>query len=139
MMQAPVWKIAAAFLLDLLLLGLVVAAQFEELLSEAPHRVSGRLGRAAEASAAAVMLLMMAYFVIFDWLLGQTVGKIVASIRVVGERGKPAFWQCLARNLMFVPLFPFPLLWILDPLFLLFSADRRRLSDRMSRTVEVVA
>lgn len=80
-----------------------------------------------------VFTLVMFYFVLLEYLLGQTAGMLFLGIKVEGSKGSmPTFWQCFIRNLVFLPLFPFIVFWILDPLYLLFA--KQRLSEQLSKT-----
>lgn len=79
-------------------------------------------------------ILMILYFTILEKKLGQSIGKILLNIRVESELKEKKLWQYLVRNLFLIPLFPFILLWILDPLFMLFSKDKKRLSEVLSKT-----
>ena len=139
MMPAPLWKRIAAFFIDLLIMGLVVVSQFEHFFPKDVHRFSKKLTTGAETATIIIFLLIMAYFVTLEWLVGQTVGKLVVSIRVVSQKGRVSLWQAVVRNMMFIPMFPFMLLWLIDPLFVLFSASRRRLSEMLSSTAVVRA
>ena len=89
--------------------------------------------------------------------MGQTIGKMLMKIYVVDAREKVAgenartlafmasshstsdnnnlkTWQLLARNLVFIPMFPFVLLWVLDPLFMFFTKTNQRLTEILGRT-----
>ena len=80
-----------------------------------------------------VFTLMLLYFTISEYLLGQTAGKRLLGLKVEDSNGNfPTFWQCLIRNLVFLPIFPFILFWVIDPLYLAFS--KQRLSEQLSRT-----
>ena len=103
-------------------------------------------------------LLIILYFLMMERKMGQTIGKMLMKIYVVDAREKVAYenasharvhlassrstsdnndsktWQLFARNLVFIPLFPFVLLWALDPLFMFFTKTNQRLSEILSRT-----
>ncbi|MEM3374063.1 MAG: signal peptide peptidase SppA [Candidatus Woesearchaeota archaeon] len=94
-----------------------------------------------------VFLILFFYFVYFEYKLGQTPGKLILGIRVINysleknaskkanESEKLNFLQSVMRNLFFIPLFPFYLLWFIDPIYLIFT--QKRLSDNFSKTIVV--
>lgn len=77
--------------------------------------------------------LVGVYFVIFEFKMKQTPGKMLFKLKVVPlEKEELTFWKVLARNIAVVPIFPFSALWIVDPLYMIFTGSR--LSDKFSRT-----
>jgi len=84
-----------------------------------------------------VFVLVMLYFILLEYFIGQTAGKRFMNLKVVSVDGeRPKFWQCVVRNIVLLPVFPFVIFWVLDPLYLLFS--KRRLSEQLSRTRTVI-
>ena len=65
---------------------------------------------------------------------GQTIGKAVMKIYVVSDLSEMKAWQALTRSIAFIPLFPFFLLWLLDPLFMFFTKTNQRLTEILSKT-----
>ncbi|MFP4111545.1 MAG: RDD family protein [Candidatus Woesearchaeota archaeon] len=106
-----------------------------------------------------IALLSLLYFAVLESRLGQTLGKMMMNIHVInlsdlirsGEKQKTkaksiserkiSFFQAVIRNLFVFPFFPFALLWIIDPAFMIFSKNGQRLSERLSKnmTVEVLS
>ncbi|GEM_PF-252541 len=99
-----------------------------------------------------VSLTAILYFAILESKLGQSIGKMLVGIRVVSavetkENGRkvrkedkvvnPSFLQCILRSIFLIPLFPIVLLWIIDPLFMIFRKDHRRLLELMTWTKTV--
>ncbi|MGB9748669.1 MAG: RDD family protein [Candidatus Woesearchaeota archaeon] len=87
-----------------------------------------------------VFLLIISYFVIFEFILQQTPGKIITGIYVESLRTKdkkPNLLQCLLKNIVLFPALPFVVLWIFDFVFL-FGKERTRLTEKILglRTVE---
>ena len=66
--------------------------------------------------------------------MSQTIGKKIMNIYVVGDSEKPGKWQLLIRNLFFIPIFPFDLLFIVDPIFMLFTKSNQRLTEILGKT-----
>ena len=46
----------------------------------------------------------------------------------------PSYWQLFVRSMFLMPLFPFVLLWLIDPIVMLFTKENQRLSEILSRT-----
>jgi len=84
-----------------------------------------------------IFILTYAYFVLFEYKLRQTPGKMVFNLYLAPMKKKDPIkiLQILLRNLAAFPIFPFSLLWIVDPLYLIFTG--RRLSDVFSKTIYV--
>ena len=85
------------------------------------------------------------YFFMMERKMGQTIGKMLMKIYVVdasenassrstSDNNNLRAWQLFARNLVFIPIFPFVLLWIVDPLFMLFTKTNQRLTEILSKT-----
>lgn len=79
-------------------------------------------------------LFAMTYFALLEWQLQSTVGKLFLGLRIESEIGRPSLWQCMVRSFFALPVFPFVLLWVIDPLMMLFWKSRQRLSEILSRT-----
>ncbi len=81
----------------------------------------------------AIFLLIGIYFVVFEFKMKQTPGKMLFKLKVVPlEKEELTFWKVLARNIAVIPIFPFSALWIVDPIYMMFTGSR--LSDKFSRT-----
>jgi len=141
---AAIWKRVVAFILDFIIIDFVVFTPFRGVVSKLMPKGDLAVMRAAlESSPSLFNLLMgilliagilaMLYFVTLERILGTTVGKRIMRIEVVSEGGL-RLWQCLLRSIYLIPLFPLPLLWVADPVYMLFSHDNARLLERLSRT-----
>ncbi|HLC46992.1 MAG TPA: RDD family protein [Candidatus Nanoarchaeia archaeon] len=143
---ARIWKRLAAFITDLAFIELVlffplrpltqrimVDADLKSLLSMIS---SENIPSAMIALSLAMASLSFLYFVMLELMMGQTVGKLLFHISVTHIDGKSKLlaWQCIVRALLIIPVFPFVLLWVFDPLFALFNANRQRLLESLSRT-----
>ena len=78
--------------------------------------------------------LIILYFIMLEKKMNQTIGKMIVKIYVASDNKDLKTWQLLVRNLVFIPIFPFVLLWILDPLFMFFTKTNQRLTEILSRT-----
>ncbi len=76
----------------------------------------------------------IAYFAILEKKIGQTIGKRLLKLHVVSQEKEIKYWQAFVRSMFLIPIFPFVLLWIIDPLVMFFSKERQRLSEILSRT-----
>ncbi len=141
---ALIWKRIAAFFIDLLMLNIVVLLPFRKILqsiipenysfSEAYKLLSSTTSTGYITSVSIVMsIFAILYFYLLEKNMKQTIGKMLMKIYVVADDNARA-WQFLARNLVFIPVFPFILLLILDPLFMFFTKTNQRLSEILSKT-----
>jgi len=141
---ASIWKRLVAFVIDFAIINLVIFSPFRELIIRILPAtdftaLQATLSSDPKLTTLLVAVLMIAglfsllYFAILEYCCGMTVGKRMMRISVVSDNGM-RFWQCLVRNLYFIPITPLPLLWIADPLYLLFSSTNSTLLERLSRT-----
>ncbi len=163
-LDSSLFKRALAFIADLLILNLVVIIPFRQaLLSLVPANLGPQalMEVIQQNPALAVKLnyitfaigsLMLIYFVVLEQKFGQSPGKMMLNLKVISARQKNNsnnkkkksqihLWQNIIRCLFLIPLFPLPLLIIIDPLTMLLTRRNRRLSDIISftRVVEEVA
>jgi uncharacterized RDD family membrane protein YckC len=82
---------------------------------------------------ALIGILAVLYFTIFEYKTQQTPGKMLMKEHIVPEEGKKlTFWSYLISNLTFIPLFPFIILWVIDPLHMFFSPKNQRFMERLA-------
>lgn len=146
---ALLWKRIAAFFIDIAIINLIVLFPFRGLFqkiipndysfSEAYRLLSiGTDYTGLISSVSFIMaLLVILYFFMLESKMGQTIGKMLLKIYVVrdnnGNNNLKAL-RLLARNIVFIPVFPFVLLWVADPLFMFFTKTNQRLSEILSGT-----
>jgi uncharacterized RDD family membrane protein YckC len=83
-------------------------------------------------------ILIVAYFTFFEYFMQQTPGKILMRQYITKEIGKELrFINYLVSNLTFLPFFPFILLWIIDPVYMIISPKNQRLMERLTRILVV--
>ena len=143
---AAIWKRAAAFVTDLLIINLVVMLPFRPLLQKIiPAELSyyeaynfftlhPGYSRIISIISAVIAILTIFYFAILEYKLKQTIGKTLMNIYVVSDAKEARFWQYIARSMFILPLFPFFILWVVDPIFLFFTKKNQRLSEILSKT-----
>jgi len=143
---ALIWKRIAAFFIDMAVINLVILFPFRSLFrdimpkdynfSEAYKILSSSADYTGFLTSVSLVMsiLVLLYFWMLERKMGQTIGKMLMRIYVVSSNKDLKAWQLLARNLVFLPVFPFILLWIVDPLFMFFAKTNQRLSEILSRT-----
>jgi uncharacterized RDD family membrane protein YckC len=143
-LPANFWKRLIAFILDLLVIYIIVVMPFGSFFQSMmqPVDLNEAYKLAAENAESMAYLffvvgcLALLYFVLMEWKLGQTIGKMLVGIKVVTIDGKaPGFWQCVGRSLFVFPFFPFILLWIIDPVSIYLSPKRQRFCEMLTKTM----
>jgi len=168
--RASYLKRVLAFIFDILFLELVVLWPFEAALSQVipTQGFSNTLNYLSSnpsvyttlsGIALIIGLIVLAYFVLMEYFLGRTVGKILFNIKVVKyehpglnkalnnnleispKKSMPSndlgLLQCFTRNMFVIPAFPFVLFWFIDPAFLFFNPQGQRLTEFLSSTMVV--
>ncbi|MBN1503381.1 RDD family protein [Candidatus Woesearchaeota archaeon] len=141
---SPIKRILA-FIIDLFIIEFVIGSPFSGAISGImPNstNLSEYRSMAANPSLSdrfywlflAMFFLIFLYFVVFEAKLHQTPGKMIMKLYVRGIQKKNtlSIWQICLRNLIFLPIFPFILLWVVDPIFLL--VKKQRFSDILAKT-----
>ena len=82
----------------------------------------------------AISVLSIAYFTILELNMGQSIGKKFLHLKVISLEKNPKMWQYILRSLFLIPLFPFILLWLIDPIYIFFNTDGQRLTESISKT-----
>ncbi len=146
---ALLWKRICAFLMDVLILNIFVLYPFNVIIQnsipEIPKDSSfldtyrliiGSLDLEYINLIIFVMsIFIILYFIFLEKKMSQTIGKKLMKLYLVSETGDNVkIWQLIVRNIFFIPLFPFFLLWIIDPLFMFFSKNNQRLTEILSKT-----
>lgn len=142
--QASVLKRAAAFAIDILTVNLIILFPFDTVYRKiVPSDSFSEAFRflSSNANSTSIRIIIMSasivtilYFVIFEKKLRQTPGKMLFRLYVKEEGKDLKYWQLFIRSMFLMPLFPFVLLWIIDPIVMLFTKDNQRLSEILSRT-----
>ena len=135
--QATIWRRVLSFVVDILLVDLILFAPFTKFFTQS---IDFRSIIAQEISLPATLLLAaffmgivaLLYFALLEWTVGTTVGKMFFGLSVAGNR---SLGRCLFRHLYLLPIFPFTILWIIEPLHLIWFKER--LLERWSKTSTV--
>lgn len=146
---AIVWKRMLAFVADLLIINFTLFFPFKKIMqnsipefgsySEAYSFLSTNQSYTATLTIVSLIMASFAilYFALLEYKLGQTPGKMLFNIFVLNDVKKISFWQYIVRSIFIIPIFPFVLLWIIDPLFIFFTKTNQRLSEILSKTKTV--
>ena len=136
---ANILRRGMAFLLDLILIDLFLLSPFDDVLASAVSSASlfdfldSSLSTGIIVLAMLFSLYALCYFILCEYLVGATPGKLLFHLKVYAEQDL-SLWQCLLRSLFLIPLFPFFILIIIDPLALLFSKTDQRISEYLSKS-----
>ncbi len=141
---AAVWKRIAAFAIDALVINMFIVFPFERLFRDSiPKNFSFKeaysfMSTADEAYLTLVSIfvsaLVILYFFLLERSMGQSIGKKIMNICVVADDNKLTSWKVFLRSIVFIPVFPFFILWVADPLFMIFNKTGQRLSEVLSKT-----
>jgi len=82
-------------------------------------------------------LAFFAYYVLMEWKLGGTLGKLITGMRVVKSSGEPLdLKDSLIRNIMRIVDF-LPFFYLVGAISVWNSKTKQRLGDRLAKTVVV--
>lgn len=144
--NASLIKRGIAFIIDLLILNLLIIYPFKKYLSNLiPEFISfeesynyilnnPEISYSIYSISIAIAILTIAYFSILELKLGQTIGKKILKLKVISTTKEQKVWQYIIRSLFLIPLFPFMLLWLLDPIYLFFNKQSQRFTESLSKT-----
>lgn len=85
-----------------------------------------------------VSFMVISYFVLLQYVTGQTIGMLAFSLRVVPLNHRLHWWQCITRNLFLIPFFPFIFLMVTEIATLAWSKGEVRFLERISQTRTII-
>ena len=144
--QASVLKRLIAFLIDLFIINLIILFPFKRIfrgivpeLESFSKTAEFLSNNSAYSTSITIIILTIAflsilYFMIFEKKLQQTPGKMLFNLYVKSQTKDLKYWQLFVRSMFLIPLFPFILLWLIDPIVMFFNKDSQRLSEILSKT-----
>ena len=143
--QASILKRAVAFIIDLLIINVVILFPFRRIFdriipeTDSFSKTMDFLSSNELNISLTVILLLIAfitilYFMIMEKKLNQTPGKMLFNLYVNSQTKDLKYWQLFIRSIFLIPLFPFVLLWFIDPLVMFFTKENQRLSEILSKT-----
>lgn len=140
---ASFWKRSIAFIIDFLLMDLIFFSSFKKYLiipetnfKEVFMQNAAALPNGFLASAILMGVIALLYFSLMEYYLGYTIGKQILGLRVVGKKG---FVYFLLRNAFTIPIFPFTLFWIIEPIMLLRKKPRVLEQISQTQTIEIIS
>ena len=147
---ASLLKRFSAYIIDFIIINIVIIYPFRRILRNTlPEKITalelhnimqtdGQISTILFTIASIVGLLSVAYFTIFEYRLQQTPGKMLMKNKIIPVKGKKlTFWNYLFSNLTFIPFFPFFLLWVIDPIYMIFSPKNQRFMEKLSNIIVV--
>jgi uncharacterized RDD family membrane protein YckC len=81
-----------------------------------------------------ISILVMLYFSFFEYYMNQTPGKMILKLKVT-YNSDASLMLAISRNIYFIPFFPFYILWVVEPLYLLFY--RQTFLERLTGTLTI--
>jgi uncharacterized RDD family membrane protein YckC len=149
--NAPLWRRAAAFSLDYLVLNSLILFPLNRVIRnildtgsffEVMSAVSGGnipIIALALISATAAIISMI-YFALLETRFGQSVGKMIMGIYAVGIDGKKekyspmSFWSSMTRSLVVFFMFTAPFVLIFDLGYMFMNPAQQRIFEKISKT-----
>ena len=144
--NASLIKRGVAFILDLIIINLIITYPLKSYLNNLLPTFSSltetfeyflvnqELNYGLLSISFAISLLSIAYFTILESNIGQSIGKKLLHLKVISLDKQPKTWKYIVRSLLLIPVFPFMLLWFIDPIYLFFNTDGQRLTESISKT-----
>jgi len=136
-----------AFIIDLLIIDFVILSPFNKFfqmiipsgtLSEQIRffQENPKISNPINLLLIVIGILVLFYFTIFEYKISQTPGKIITGLYVIPQK-KVKFINYLLSNITFIPVFPFYLLWIIDPVYMIISPKNQRLMEKLNNLLVV--
>ena len=144
--NASLIKRGVAFILDLTIINLIIAYPLKSYMNQIIPNLTSftatynyflanqELSYNLVSISIAISVLSIAYFTILELNIGQSMGKKLLHLKVISLKKDSKMWQYIVRSLFLIPLFPFMVLWMVDPIYLFFNTDGQRLTESMSKT-----
>jgi len=144
-MIAGFWKRTLAFIFDIMVINLIIVWPFQGIFNKYLSSTTfGSIISSGEQLPSSlyviiliVFILAMLYFMFFEYYLGQSLGQLFFDIKITSKNNDITLWQSFLRNCFILPIFPFYILWVAEPLYLAFYKER--LTERLTGTSTVIA
>lgn len=143
--QTSVLKRIIAFIIDFLIINFIILFPFKRIFNtiipetESFSETLNFLDNAEYTTFITVIMLLAAvlailYFMILEKKLSQTPGKMLFNLYVKSQTKDLNYWRLFVRGMFLIPVFPFVLLWVIDPIVMLFTKENQRLLEILSKT-----
>lgn len=139
-MNVSIWRRLLAFIFDILVINLVIAWPFQSALKNYTFKnITIHSIFPAEAYFIVFMIFILAllYFTFLEYYVGQTPGQMLMNIKSISNDGNMSFWKAFVRNIFILPFFPFYILWVLEPIYLVFY--KQRFLEKITNTDTVMS
>ncbi len=141
---ASVLKRIAAFIVDMIILEFVLMWPFRKIFTaQVPtdslkittdfFSTNPEIATGLYISAGIVAGLAILYFAVLEWKFQQTIGKMIFGLYVTNKK-RLNLATCIFRNIFLIPFFPFILLLVTEPLFMIFTKEHQRLLEIITKT-----
>ncbi len=128
--SAGILKRLLAFITDLFILNITVFSPLQKILAPLKMNIFSLPDSAVVSGILGIVsILALGYFAMMEYYYKKTIGMMLFKIEVAGNL---SIWKAITRHIYLVPLFPFSLFLIIDPLYLLFKGER--LSEKLTKT-----
>ncbi len=138
---AVLWKRAAAYIIDSVIIGLIIALPFQDLLKEYEDKPFSFFFSNANVSmnlflvTLVSVLILMAYWTIFEFKFQQSIGKMLFNIKVHSLKGSLTVRQAFLRNISKIST----ILLLLDVIYMFAKKGRQRYLEVISGTEVIEA
>lgn len=148
-LPAGLFRRTLAFIVDLFIINLVIVSPFRKklmsLIPEANYMdtysfimENPTVTHSIYQIFIIMILLTFLYYVIFEWKLSQTPGKMLLKIFTISENKTLTFWQSVVRNLdVLTPLLFFPII-LFDLGYAIFNNEKKRFLEKLSKTKSIM-
>lgn len=135
---ASLLKRILAYLIDILLINIFVVLPFSSIIKSYESTTSfsrffSSLNTQIFLVYLTIAILSLLYFIILEYILRQTLGKIILKIKVASKQKHISLKQIILRN---IPK-PFILLLIADTAYMLIKKTNERYTEQKSKTFVV--
>ncbi len=143
--KSSLFRRSLAFIVDLIIINFVAFGAFKRLVNDLIpeqtfsgtyqylQQTPGKLS-SLYIILGAMTLFTLIYFIYLEYKLGQTPGKMLLNLKVISSAKELRLWQCTVRSLFMIPFFPLILLWLIDPIYMIWNKKRQRLTEVLSQT-----
>lgn len=127
---APIWKRALAYFFDLLIINLFVITPLSPIINKQKFniaQISAEIPKELTIVLIVILSLSLFYWIALEYLLQQSIGKYLMKIKL---ENTPTLHQVILRNLTK----PFPLILLIDTLYMTTTKEKVRLFEKWSHT-----
>lgn len=134
-------KRVTAFLIDMLVIYFVIGFPLNSLLKKmVPEAISLKdyfkylmdqtFPPAVLFAILSLEIITVLYFIILEYNLKQSLGKMIMKIYIVSDKKELKIWQLAVRSLFLLV----DLIWVIDMVYYAFNKEKRRLLEVLSKT-----